>query len=93
VRGLPEEFGSYLTYCRGLKFEEKPDYGYCRKLFKDFMHRMNYENDFMYDWVLKKNGKPVDAGINDTKAAALGAARKDSPPEQNRQQIEERKDR
>jgi len=77
-----------LTYCRGLKFEEKPDYGYCRKLFKDFMYRMNYENDFMYDWVLKKNGKPVDAGINDTKAVVGAPPRKDSPPVH---QTEERK--
>lgn len=46
TRGFPEEFNAYLTYCRNLKFEEKPDYNYCKKLFKDLMYRMNYENDY-----------------------------------------------
>jgi len=31
--GYPEEFATYLTYSRGLKFEEEPDYDYIRKLF------------------------------------------------------------
>lgn len=55
-RGIPEEFSIYLHYCRNLKFEEKPDYAYLRKIFKDMMHRNNYELDFNYDWVLKKQG-------------------------------------
>jgi len=77
TRGLPEEFNQYLNYCRGLKFEEKPDYNYCRKFFKDFMYRNNYENDFMYDWILKKNGKTVDTTIPDSKAAP----KRESPAE------------
>ena len=27
-----EEFATYLAYVRGLKFEEQPDYDYCRTL-------------------------------------------------------------
>jgi len=89
TRGLPEELNLYLNYCRGLKFEEKPDYNYCRKLFKDFMYRSNYENDFMYDWVLKKNGKQVDTSVPvDNKMAAP----KQENPQQSRPQAEERKD-
>jgi hypothetical protein len=49
----------YLTYCRNLKFEEKPDYSYLRKLFKDLMYRSNFENDYNYDWVAKKNGGKI----------------------------------
>jgi len=45
-----------LNYCRNLKFEEKPDYNYLRKLFKDLMHRSSFECDYQYDWVIKKNG-------------------------------------
>lgn len=56
TRGLPEEFNSYLSYCRNLKFEEKPDYNYLRKLFKDLMYRNGFEYDYVYDWVLKKSG-------------------------------------
>jgi len=56
TRGLPEEFSIYLNYCRGLKFEEKPDYGYLRKIFKDLMQKNGFECDYNYDWQIKKNG-------------------------------------
>ena len=54
TKGLPEEFAIYLNYCRSLKFEEKPDIGYLRKLFKDLFYRMGYEYDFVFDWMIKK---------------------------------------
>ena len=53
-KGYPEEFAIYLTYCRSLKFEEKPGIDYLRKLFKDLFHRMGYEYDFIFDWMVKK---------------------------------------
>jgi hypothetical protein len=56
-KGHPEEFVTYFNYCRKLKFEEKPDYAYLRKLFKDLFFRMGYEYDFIYDWILRKNEK------------------------------------
>jgi hypothetical protein len=56
TRQLPEEFSLFFNYCRGLKFEEKPDYAYLRKLLKDLMYRNGYEVDYQYDWVIKKNG-------------------------------------
>ena len=58
TRQLPEEFSSYLTYCRNLKFEEKPDYNYLRKLFKDLMNKNGFECDYIYDWTSKKSGIP-----------------------------------
>ena len=54
TKNLPDEFGIYLNYCRSLKFEEKPDIGYLRKLFKDLFYRMGYEYDFVFDWMVKK---------------------------------------
>ena len=33
--GLPEEFGHLLKYSRALKFSERPDYDYLRKLFSN----------------------------------------------------------
>jgi hypothetical protein len=53
-KGYPEEFAIYMNYCRSLKFEEKPDIGYLRKLFKDLFYRMGYEYDFLFDWMVKK---------------------------------------
>jgi len=53
-KGLPEEFLQYLNYCHSLKFEEKPDYGYLRKLFKDLFIKKGFEYDYLYDWMLQK---------------------------------------
>lgn len=53
---IPNEFIKFMTYCRELKFEEKPDYSYLRKIFKDLFSSLGYEYDFVYDWtpILKK---------------------------------------
>jgi casein kinase 1 len=51
-KGLPIEFSTYLNYCRTLKFEDKPDYSYLRKMFKELFIREGYELDYMYDWTL-----------------------------------------
>ena len=51
---MPTEFNGYLNYCRSLKFEEKPDIAYLRKLFKELFHRMSYDYDFVFDWMVKK---------------------------------------
>ena len=56
TRGAPEEFTKYLQYCRNMQFEEKPDYNYLRSLFKTIMTRFNYETDYEFDWILKKEG-------------------------------------
>lgn len=51
-KGLPIEFSTYLNYCRTLKFEDKPDYSYLRKMFKELFIREGFELDYMYDWTL-----------------------------------------
>ncbi|EGR29909.1 hypothetical protein IMG5_146270 [Ichthyophthirius multifiliis] len=47
---LPEEFITYLKYCRSLKFEEKPDYVWIRRLFKDLFYRCEYKWDLIFEW-------------------------------------------
>ena len=54
TKGMPEEFNIYLNYCRSMKFEEKPDIAYLRKLFKDLFYRMGFDYDFVFDWMVKK---------------------------------------
>jgi len=49
-KGFPNEFVTYLSYCRNLKFEEKPDYLYLKNLFKDLFVKFGYEFDYQYDW-------------------------------------------
>lgn len=58
-RGFPEEFISYLAYCKNLKFDEQPDYLYVRRLFKDLFVRLGFQYDYEFDWVLPVNGKCV----------------------------------
>ena len=45
TQGLPEQFTAYLNYCRTLKFDEKPDYAYLKRIFKELMHKNGFDND------------------------------------------------
>ena len=38
-KGFPSEFVIYFQYCRSLRFDDKPDYSYLRKLFRDLFQR------------------------------------------------------
>eukprot|EP01017_Pseudomicrothorax_dubius_P033808 TRINITY_DN4561_c0_g2_i6.p1 TRINITY_DN4561_c0_g2~~TRINITY_DN4561_c0_g2_i6.p1 ORF type:complete len:364 (-),score=92.94 TRINITY_DN4561_c0_g2_i6:62-1153(-) len=60
-KGFPAEFVTYLTYCRNLRFEDKPDYAYLKNLFKDLFTRSGYEYDYVYDWNLLSQDKKKTA--------------------------------
>merc|ERR1712056_111049 len=49
-KGYPAVFASYLNYCRALRFEDRPDYAYLRRLFKDLFMREGFVNDGVFDW-------------------------------------------
>mmetsp|Transcript_80589 Transcript_80589/g.142482 ORF Transcript_80589/g.142482 Transcript_80589/m.142482 type:complete len:474 (+) Transcript_80589:96-1517(+) len=49
-KGYPAVFASYLNYCAALRFEDRPDYAYLRRLFKDAFMREGFVNDGMFDW-------------------------------------------
>ncbi len=53
-RGYPSEFAHYLNYVRSLRFEDKPDYQYLRKLFRDLFLRENFQMDYVFDWTQKR---------------------------------------
>ncbi len=38
-KGFPQEFVAYFQYVRALRFDEKPDYSYLRRLFRDLFAR------------------------------------------------------
>ncbi|KAH7640487.1 casein kinase I [Dermatophagoides farinae] len=52
--GFPAEFQMFLNYCRGLRFEEDPDYMYLRQLFRILFRSHHYEYDYEYDWTIRK---------------------------------------
>lgn len=55
----------YMNYCRKLGFEDRPDYAYLRKLFKDLFYRMGYEYDYIFDWmILKKKNQQLSETNN-----------------------------
>ena len=53
-KGFPTEFVMFLNYCRGLRFEEAPDYMYLRQLFRILFRTLNYNYDYVYDWTMLK---------------------------------------
>jgi serine/threonine protein kinase len=48
--GYPRAFADYLSYCMQLRYEDKPDYSYLRRLFRDLFFAEGFEPDFVYDW-------------------------------------------
>ncbi|KAI7872125.1 kinase-like domain-containing protein [Spinellus fusiger] len=53
-RGFPSEFAIYLNYTRSLRFDDKPDYSYLRKLFRDLFMREGLLYDYVFDWTVVK---------------------------------------
>ena len=46
------EFRAYFEYCRALRFDDKPDYAYLKRLFKELFFRKGFQFDAMFDWTL-----------------------------------------
>ena len=46
-RGYPTEFASYFHYCRSLRFDDKPDYVYLKKIFRDVFIREGLKSIFL----------------------------------------------
>ncbi|KAM0969616.1 hypothetical protein ACFX13_018112 [Malus domestica] len=66
----PVEFASYFHYCHSLTFDQRPDYGFLKRLFRDLFSREGYEFDYVFDWTIikyqqsQKTGSPVPGGSN-----------------------------
>ncbi|CAH8563340.1 unnamed protein product [Schistosoma guineensis] len=63
-KGYPAEFQMYLNYCRGLRFDETPDYMYLRQLFRILFRTMSHQFDYVFDWTILKQRGP--AGTSST---------------------------
>lgn len=68
-RGYPSEFRDFFAHCSAMGFEDRPDYRYLKRIFKDLFDHQGFVDDGLYDWdVLKKqqdqgisSGLPVNA--------------------------------
>ncbi|XP_023641606.1 casein kinase 1-like protein 5 isoform X2 [Capsella rubella] len=60
-RGHPTEFASYFHYCRSLRFDDKPDYAYLKRLFRNLFIR----EVFKYQQSQSGNpqARPQDGGV------------------------------
>ena len=65
----------YLNYCRGLRFEETPDYMYLRQLFRILFRTLNQQYDYIFDWTMLKQRAAASAaqtGVTTSQVAGAG---------------------
>jgi hypothetical protein len=48
--GIPEEFGTLISYARSLRFTDQPDYSYIRKIFRNLFTQNGFLFDSVFDW-------------------------------------------
>ncbi|KAL8835055.1 MAG: hypothetical protein Q9170_003484 [Blastenia crenularia] len=77
-RGFPNEFAIYLNYTRSLRFDDKPDYSYLRKIFRDLFVREGFQYDYVFDWTVYKYQKNAQA------IAAAGNTQQPAPEEEEK---------
>ncbi|KAI5398768.1 Casein kinase 1-like protein 2 [Lathyrus oleraceus] len=53
-RGYLSDFASYFHYCRSLRFDDKPDYAYLKRLLRDLFIREGFQFDYVFDWTILK---------------------------------------
>lgn len=90
-KGLPAEFGTLLCYCRNLKFDETPNYNYCRKLLREVFESNNFSLDYVYDWTIKQQeGSSSMASGRSTEVPEEGRGdaipRREAPPPDSSQE-------
>ena len=76
-RGFPAEFATYLNYCKSLRFEDRPDYAYLKRMFKDLFTREHFEYDFIFDWTV----------LNISQSAQPAAATQPPVPEETKEPV------
>jgi casein kinase 1 len=72
-KGFPTEFVVYFQYVRSLRFDDKPDYSYLRKLFRDLFVRESYVWDYVFDWTILKYQQQGRSSSSSGAAAAAAA--------------------
>ena len=61
-RGLPMEFSNFMNYIKSQKFEDRPDYGYLKRQFRDLFMKEGHILDHEFDWCLEENStKSMDS--------------------------------
>ncbi|NP_001151462.2 Casein kinase 1-like protein 3 [Zea mays] len=53
-KSCPVQFSSYFHYCHSLAFDQRPDYAFVKRLFRDLFISQDYEFDYVFDWTVLK---------------------------------------
>ena len=56
-KNQPKECHLFLSYCRNLSFDHRPDYDYLRQLFRHLLYQNGEQYDYEYDWLVKYREK------------------------------------
>eukprot|EP01062_Namystynia_karyoxenos_P060154 TRINITY_DN51658_c0_g1_i1.p1 TRINITY_DN51658_c0_g1~~TRINITY_DN51658_c0_g1_i1.p1 ORF type:complete len:459 (+),score=123.77 TRINITY_DN51658_c0_g1_i1:151-1527(+) len=68
-KGYPSELCTYLRYCAGLRFTDKPDYDYARGLFTQIEERNGWDSEHTdFDWIVKRR-KELGLSVGDDAVA------------------------
>jgi hypothetical protein len=51
---VPREFADYMDHVRALKFEDKPNYSYLRRVFRELFIRRRFEYENVFDRTIKR---------------------------------------
>ena len=49
-RGLPKAFEKYFDHLRSIRSDEKLNYAYLRRLFRNLFRSSGFEYDYVFDW-------------------------------------------
>jgi len=80
-KNYPQEFATFITYARTLRFDDKPDYAYLRRLFRDLFIREGYQYDYVYDWtVQQKEEQPTSISTPGITPGAPPSSKQPDPP-------------
>lgn len=72
------EFRSYFEHVRSLRFDDRPDYDYLKRLFRELFFRKGFEYDNLFDWeILNMQNQRIRAGPERTIRAETGERRED----------------
>jgi serine/threonine protein kinase len=87
-RGQAAEFSSYLSYVKSMRFEDRPDYGYLRRMLKELMIT---EYDYIFDWTLHPNRRLRSEVMEESKTQYPAAQPRPQEKPQERSKEEPKK--
>eukprot|EP01018_Ginkgo_biloba_P020721 Gb_29196 [translate_table: standard] len=70
-KSYPSEFAKYFHHCRQLRFDDKPDYAYLKRIFRDLFIHEGFQFDYVFDWTILKYQQTQ---ISNPPQRAVGAA-------------------